>query len=177
MYLFKTKQLICIAGFLLLGFSAQAQNNPNANKIYIQWQTSNCGINEDDLLIRTLLANASIMESQLMKGFREGPPTKYVQTTAAAELKRMRLNRKQIADGTLQTGLSKEDLQIATEIKPEAAKERIRKGIIKGWKTRALAGLSYLKTDDSIKLLERLAEDQSSEFNTFAKYLLARDKD
>jgi len=176
MYLFKTKQIICIAGFLLLGFLSQAQNNQNANKIYIQWQSSNCGINNDNALIRLLIENASIMEPQLRKGFRDGPPSEYLETAMASEIKRMRINRKLISEGKIETGLSKEDLQVVSETNPDSALVDIKRRIVNGWKTRALTGLSYLNTDESKQLLERLSQDESSEFSAFAKYLLTQDR-
>ena len=59
----------------------------------------------------------------------------------------------------------------------DTARANIIKSTINGWKTRALTGLSHLNTDESIKLLEALAEDQSSPFSDLAKFLLAENKD
>lgn len=174
MYLSKTKQIICIAGIFFFGFLTQAQDNGNFNKIYMDWQTSDCGITEDNALIRLLLENVSQIEPLLLNGFREGPPTDYLEEATVTELNRMRLNQKLISGNELETGLSKEDLQIAASTNLDSAQADIKRRIMNGWQTRALTGLSHLKTNESVKLLETLAEDQSSPFNSLAKSLLSQ---
>lgn len=176
MYFFKTKQIICITGFLIMGLFSQAQINANANKIYTEWQTSNCGIDEEQALIKQLLENVSNLEPLLLDGFQEGPPAEYLENTTKSELNRMRLNQKLISEQKIETGLSKEDLQIITEMSPDSARVQIKKRITNGWKTRALTGLSYLNTTKSKKLLNALAEDQESPFNGLAKSLLTKNE-
>ena len=174
MYLSKTKQIICITSIFFMGFLSQAQVNENLNKIYMDWQTSDCGINDDNALIRLLLENVSQVEPLLLNGFREGPPTDYQEEAAVSELNRMRLNQKLISGNEIETGLSEEDLQIIVTTNLDLAQADIKRRIINGWQTRALKGLSHLKTNESVKLLEALAEDQSSPFNSLAKSLLAQ---
>ncbi|WAC02461.1 hypothetical protein N7U66_01745 [Lacinutrix neustonica] len=177
MYLFKTKHIICITGFLIIGLFSQAQINVNANKIYTEWQTSNCGINEDKALIQLLLENVSNPEPLLFNGFQEGPPAQYLESTTGSELNRMRMNQKLISEQKIETGLSKEDLQIASEMSLDSARVQIKKSIINGWKTRALTGLSYLNTTKSKKLLNALAKDEESPFNGLANSLLTQNED
>jgi hypothetical protein len=177
MYLFKTKDIICITGFLIMGLFSQAQSNTNVNKTYTEWQTSNCGINEDKALIKLLLENVSNLEPLLLDGFQEGPPAEYLENTTKSEMNRMRLNQKLVSEQKIETGLTKEDLQVVTEMSPDDARVQIKKSIINGWKTRALTGLSYLNTDKSNKLLNALAEDQKSPFNGLAKSLLTQNED
>jgi len=177
MYLFKAKHIVYFIGFLLMGYTSQAQISDNANKIFIQWQSSNCGINEDDVLIRTLLENVVALEPLFIDGFREGPSKDYLQNATTAELKRFRENRKLLADPDFVTGLSKEDLQVAASIDVEAEKDKIEKRVVDGWKSRALTGLYHLNTKTSIRLVEEVADNQDSAFNSLAKFLLGQDRE
>ena len=177
MDLSKIKYIVFLMGCLLVSIFGQAQVNENANRLYLQWQISNCGINEERALVQILVENASVLEPLLLQGFNEGPPESYIKEVTAAELERMRMNKEALSNTQLQTGLSEEDLKIAREMKMDSAEKNIQVRVIGGWKTRALTGLSYIKSKTSNELIEKLASDTSSEFNFLAKSLLEQSKD
>ncbi len=179
MNFFKNKNLVGLlsAGFLLITLIVQSQNNENVLRIYMDWQTSNCGLNEDNILIRNLLENAVLVEPLLLQGFEEGAPKDYLDETLGAEMERLRKNKELISKQQIQTGLSDEDLKIAIESDPESASERITQSIHRGWKTRALSGLGVLKTEGAMELLKSISEDKSNEFNSLAIAILSQNKE
>ncbi|WP_109298871.1 hypothetical protein [Aquimarina sp. AU474] len=176
MYLYKIKYSLFALGVLLLGCIGYSQNNEIIQELFLGWQTSNCSIGEEKQLIKKLRVNADFILPVLIRGFEEGPSIDYLKTVTQAEIKRLRINQETIANQSINTGLSEEDLKIAREINIEQEEGRIQKGVRKGWKTRALTGIGYLNTEDSKAYIQEILKDEKNEFNPLLKSILHRNK-
>ncbi len=176
MYLYKIKYSVSVLVILLLGYTSQSQDNKIVQELFINWQTSNCGIGEEKQLIKKLRVNADFILPALIRGFEEGPSVDYIKEATETEVKRLRLNQEIIAKQSLKTGLSQENLKIASELNVDQERERIQKGIEKGWKTRALTGIGYLNTEGSKAYIQELLKNEKNEFIPLIKSVLRRNK-
>jgi hypothetical protein len=168
----KARLCASVVAFAAIALPADAVYHPNP--VAIRWLTESCGVGEPTDSATELRNQGSAAQKTLILAFTNGPSQEDVDEVVAEAALEWEETRIALNEGRA-TGFSGAAIDAMRAITKEDEIRDAREDFIAAYKSAAASGLAILALDKGIKLLRRVARDQTHPDQAIAAAALERE--